>query len=121
MCGEIDEQSRIDEELFDRFLELAARYSVLPGTPGSDAPKVLTDQAVRVAYMDRLFKAGLTRAVNDAANLPEGERMDVLAGQAIVFARLAGILAGQFPAEADLFRTVVGTLVESHNEPAGLV
>lgn len=121
MCGEIDEQSRIDEELFDRFLELAARYSVLPGTPGSDAPTQLTDQAVRVAYMDRLFKAGLTRAVNDAANLPEGERMDVLAGQAIVFARLAGILAGQFPAEADLFRTVVGTLVESHNEPAGLV
>ena len=121
MCGEIDEQSRIDEELFDRFLELAAHHGVLPGTPGGDAPTHLADEDTRVAYMDRLFKAGLARALNDATNLPEGERMDVLAGQAIVFARLAGFLAGQFPAEADLFRTVVGTLVESHNEPAGLV
>ena len=121
MCGEIDEQSRIDEELFDRFLELAARHGVSPGTPGNDAPTQLTEQGVRAAYMDRLFKAGLTRALNDATNLPQGERMDVLAGQSIVFARLAGLLAGQFPAEADLFRTVVGTLVESHNEPAGLV
>ncbi len=121
MCGEIDEQSRIDEDLFDQFLELAARHGVLPGTPGSDAPTQLVDQDVRVAYMDRIFKAGLTRALNDAANLPQGERMDVLAGQAIVFARLAGLLAGQFPAEADLFRTVVGTLVESHHEPTGIV
>ncbi len=120
MCGEIDEQSRIDEELFDRFLELAGRHGVSPGTPGNDAPTQLTEQSVRAAYMDRLFKAGLTRALNDATNLPHGERMDVLAGQSIVFARLAGFLAGQFPAEANLFSTVVGTLVESHNEPAGL-
>jgi len=120
MCGEIDEQSRIDEELFDRFLELAASHGVEPGSPGSDAPTQLAEQSVRAAYMDRLFKAGLTRVVNDASNLPLGERMDVLAGQSIVYARLAGVLAGQFPAEADLFRTVIGTLVESHKEPAGL-
>ncbi len=120
MCGEIDEQSRIDEELFDRFLELAASHGVVPRTPGSDAPTQLSDQGTRAAYLDHLFKAGLAQAVNDATNLPEGERMDVLAGQAIMFARLAGFLAGQFPAEADLFRTVVGTLVESHNEPGGL-
>ncbi len=120
MCGEFDEQSRVDEELFDRFLELAATHGVMPGTPGSDTPTDLTEQSVRTAYLDRLFKAGLERAASDATNLPLGERMDVLAGQAIVFARLAGFLAGQFPAETDLFRTVVGTLVESHSEPGGL-
>ena len=118
MCGEIDEQSAIDGELFDRFLELAGRHGVSPGNPGGDAPERLTEQSERAAYMDRLFKAGLTRVVNDAANLPQGERMDVVAGQAIVFARLAGFLAGQFPPDVDLFRTVVGTLVEGHKEPA---
>ncbi len=121
MCGDIDEQSLVDEELFERFLELAARHGVSPGSPDSDAPTQLTQQRARAAYMDRLFKAGLTRALNDAANLPHGERMDVLAGQAIVFARLAGFLAGQFPPEVDVFRTVIGTLVEGHNEPAELV
>ncbi len=120
MCGEIDEQSRIDEELFDRFLERAASRGIVPGTPRNDAPADLTEQSVRAAYLDRLFKAGLERAASDATNLPHGERMDVLAGQAIVFARLAGFLAAQFPAEADVFRTVVGTLVESHNEPGGI-
>lgn len=120
MCGDIDEQSLIDEELFDRFLELAARHGVSPGTPRSDAPTQLTQKRARVAYMDQLFKSGLTAALNDATNLPHGERMDVLAGQAIVFARLAGFLAGQFPPEVDVFRTVVGTLVESHNEPSQL-
>ncbi len=121
MCGDIDEQSLIDEELFERFLALAARHGVAPGSPDNDAPTQLTQQHTRAAYMDRLFKAGLTRALNDAANLPNGERMDVLAGQAIVFARLAGFLAGQFPPEVDVFRTVIGTLVEGHKEPAELV
>ena len=31
MCGEIDERDRVDEELFDRFLELASRYGVSTG------------------------------------------------------------------------------------------
>ena len=121
MCGDIDEQSLIDEELFERFLELAARHGVSPESPDGDAPTQLTQKRARAAYMDRFFKAGLSRALNDAANLPHGERMDVLAGQAIVFARLAGFLAGQFPPEVDVFRTVIGTLVEGHNEPAELV
>ncbi len=118
MCGVIDEQRAVDEELFDRFLERAGRHGVSPGAPGSDPPAQLTDQSKRAAYMGRVFKAGLTRALNDAANLPQGARMDVVAGQAIVFARLAGFLAGQFPAEVDLFRTVVSTLIEAHNESA---
>ena len=67
--------------------------------------------------MDDLFRAGLTRCVNDAANLPYGERMDALAGQAIVFARLAGFLTAHFPPEADLFRMVTGAVVDGHNDP----
>ena len=79
------------------------------------------EEDVRADYMNSLFKAGLTRSINDAANLPRGEHMDALAGQAIVFARLAGFLAGQFPPETDLFRTISGAMLDAHSEPAALL
>ena len=120
MCGEFDDQERIDEELFERFVQLASHYGVIPGPAGADAPSGLQEEPERAAYMDTLFRAGLTRSLNDAASLPTGERMDALAGQAIVFARLAGFLAGQFPPETDLFRTISGAMLDGHGEPAEL-
>jgi hypothetical protein len=121
MCGEIDEHDHADEALFDRFLELASRYGVSPDAGTRNAPTELNGEAVRSAYMDRLFKDGLRRALSDGVKLPEGERMDALAGQAIVFARLAGFLAGMFPPEADQFRTIVAALTQGHSEPAEIV
>jgi len=118
MCGEFDDQERVDGELFERFVQLANGHGVTPGPPGVDAPTRLAEERTRAAYMDHLFKAGLRRSLNDAANLPQGERMDAVAGQAIVFARLAGFLAGQFPPETDLFRTISGAMLDAHNEPA---
>ena len=120
MCGDFDDQDRFDDELFERFKEMAGRFGVTPGQPDGKAPVRLTEEATRTAYMKDLFRAGLTRSVNDAANLPHGEHMDALAGQAIVFARLAGFLAGQFPPQTDLFRTVSGALLDGHREPASL-
>lgn len=120
MCGDFDEQERIDDELFERFIEQTKCYGVLPGSGNNGAPRNLDTESVRAEYMDQLFKAGLTRCVNDAAGLPRGERMDAIAGQAIVFARLAGFLTAQFPPEADLFRTVTGAVVDGHSEPAAL-
>lgn len=120
MCGDFDEDGRIDEELFERFVELALGYGVTPEHSAGDAPLRLAEESVRADYMDRLFKAGLTRSLNDAAGLPRGEHMDALAGQAIVFARLAGFLAGQFPPETDLFRTITSAMLDGHNEPASV-
>lgn len=120
MCGDFDDHDQFDDELFERFIELTGRFGVTPGQPGDNAPVRLTEEAARTAYMKDLFKAGLARSVNDAANLPQGEHMDALAGQAIVFARLAGFLAGQFPPQTDLFRTVSGALLDGHREPASL-
>ena len=120
MCGDFDDHDRFDDELFERFIELAGRFGVTPGQTNGNAPVRLTEEATRAAYMKDLFKVGLTRSVNDAANLPHGEHMDALAGQAIVFARLAGFLAGQFPPQTDLFRTVSGALLDGHREPASL-
>jgi len=120
MCGDFDDQERIDDELFERFVELAKHFGVQPQPGGNGAAAPLDTQSVREEYMNGLFKAALTRCVNDAANLPHGERMDALAGQAIVFARLAGLLTAQFPPEADLFRTVTSAVVDGHSEPTSL-
>ena len=120
MCGDFDDDDQIDDELFHRFIELAGHFGVSPEQSDENAPIRLAEENMRAAYMHDLFRAGLTRSVNDAANLPHGEHMDALAGQAIVFARLAGFLAGQFPPQTDLFRTVSGALLDGHNEPASL-
>lgn len=120
MCGDFDDHDRIDDEMFERFLEIVGHFGVAPGRPGENAPNKLAEESERAAYMQDLFKAGLSRSVNDAANLPHGEHMDALAGQAIVFARLAGFLAGQFPPQTDLFREVSGALLQGHGEPAGI-
>ena len=120
MCGDFDDQERIDEELFERFTELIEQFGVRVRAAGNGAPAKLESEDERAEYMDSLFRAGLTRCVNDAANLPIGERMDALAGQAIVFGRLAGFLSAQFPPDADLFRMVTGAVMDGHGEPASL-
>ncbi len=118
MCGDFDHHDELDDELFEGLLALAAGHGVTPQADGRNCPASLADVSARRAYMDGLFRAGLTRAVSDAAMLPAGERADAMAGQAIVFARLAGFLAGQFPAQADLFRTVSAAMLEGCDEVA---
>lgn len=115
MCGDFDEES-LDEELFQQFLERAGHLGISPKVRGDKVAARLDGEDVRARYMEGLFRAGLTRCLNDAAALPAGERMDALAGQAIVFARLAGYLAGQFPPEADRFRTVISAVVDAHGQ-----
>ena len=118
MCGDFDDHERVDDELFERFLKLSQRFDVRAvGADAAAAPR-LQSETERADYMESLFRAGLTRCVNDAAGLPSGERMDALAGQALVFARLAGFLAAQFPPDADLFRMVTGAVLDGHSEPA---
>lgn len=118
MCGEFEEEDYIDDHLFGRLLQMAGKYGVVPDESGTGAPADLSEQEARSRYMTGLFQAGLTRALNDANNLPQGERMDAVAGQAIAFARLAGFLAGQLPPGADVLRPTIEALMEGHREPA---
>ena len=118
MCGDDDDLNQIDEEMFSRFLQTADMFGVTAENQSNNASVDLTNEKSRTAYMDGLLKAGLTRAVNDAKNFHHGEHMDVIAGQAIVFARLSGLLAGQFPPESDLFHAVISALMEGHKEAA---
>lgn len=117
MCGEFEEEDYIDDHLFGRLLQMAGKYGVVPAEAGEIGPSDLSTQEARSQYMTGLFQAGLTRALNDANNLPTGARMDGVAGQAIAFARLAGFLAGQLPPGADVLRPVIDALMEGHREP----
>ena len=118
MCGEIDEEVRYDEELFARLAALAGRYRIdsaeLPPRP----PRSIAADADRHSYMDDFFRDGLARALGDLSALPEGQRAEGLASQAIVLARLAGWLAGHLPPGADLTRATMEAMLDGSRETA---
>lgn len=117
MCGEIDEQVMIGQEVLDRAMALARRLQIGDATGDGDDPTGLADPEGRAAYMDRVFRSGLARALDDIARAEEDETVDALAAQAIALARLAGYIAGQLPPEADLFRATIEALTTGHAEP----
>jgi hypothetical protein len=117
MCGEIDEQVLVGQEMLDRFRAMARHLHLPEGEAASEGPVNLTEPEGRAAYMERIFRAGLARALADIARAEEDETVDALAGQAIALARLAGFLAGQLPPEADLFRALIEAATAGHAEP----
>lgn len=120
MCGEIDENVQIGRDLLERFGVMSKMLGLAMPTQTGGAPEGLASAEGRAAYMDQLFRAGLTRSLNDASLADEEETVDAIASQAIAFARLAGFIAGQLPPEADLFRAVIEALTAGHGETARL-
>ena len=120
MCGEIDEQVVIGQELLDRARAMAKGMNLSEPGEAGDRPAGLAEAEGRAAYMERVFRSGLARALEDIARAEEDETIDALAAQAIALARLAGFLAGQLPPEADLFRAVIEAMTAGHAEPAAL-
>lgn len=122
MCGDHDEHDHehdhLEEETFKRLIHLASHHQVQLNPEAGSTPATLEVESLRLAYLEGLFRAGLTRAVNDAAKIPEGERIDILAGQSIVFARLAGMLAGLLPPGSEQFHTVINALTQGYQEAA---
>lgn len=117
MCGEIDEQAQIGQEVIDRARAMARKLGLPAGAGGSDSPEGLAEAEGRAAYMGRVFRSALARALDDIARAEEEETVDALAAQAVALARAAGFLAGQLPPEADLFRAAIEALAAGHSEP----
>lgn len=116
MCGELDDGVQINAEIRDRLTIIARKVGVIhDGDPTDPGP--LEDPGDRAAYMDRQFAALLRATLADVEGAAETEKIDVIASRAIVFARLAGFLAGQLPPDADLFRTVIEATTDGHAEP----
>jgi hypothetical protein len=116
MCGDLDDDVQLDNDIFQRFLVIARNHGAIPRSNANAVPD-LEEAAGRSAYMDTLFSAGLVRAVTDANETREGQRVEAIAAQAVAFARLAGFLAGQLPPEADLFRAAIEALTDGHAMP----
>jgi hypothetical protein len=118
MCGDIEEDTAYDDLIFRRFSAFARNY----GAGAPENPKALdydlTEPEGRSAYMSRLFRDAMLRAVTDASAAAEGSRADAIAGQAVVFARLAGVLAAQLPPESDIFRGAMEAFMDGNGEPA---
>ena len=121
MCGELDGDILVNEEIFAQFLATAHMIGVDNRETTDPPPSGLSDPKGRAAYMDRLFKEALGRAIGDVNAADDSEKVDALASQAIAFARLAGFIAGQLPPDADLFRPVIEALTAGHGEPRQLI
>lgn len=120
MCGEIDEQVLIGQDLQDQVKAMAGMLGLKTDGVAAKGPEGLAEVDGRAAYMEQIFRDGLGRALDDIANASEEEVVDALASQSIALARLAGFIAGQLPPEADLFRALIEAVTAGHAEPARL-
>ena len=117
MCGELEDDKQLDDEVLTRLLYIARGYGVKEDTLTARAAPPLTGDADRPAYMTDLFRRVLNAAVSDLNAIPEGHRTETIANQAIVFARLAGFLAGQLPPGEDMTRPMLEAMLDGQAEP----
>ncbi len=121
MCGEIDEQVQVGQDLREQFKVMSSMLGLEPVTRTSEGPTGLADAEGRAAYMEQIFRSGLAHALHDVSAAADEETVDALASQAIALARLAGFIAGQLPPEADLFRSLIEAVTAGHAEPGQMV
>ena len=95
MCGDLDEENRVESDLLQRFLVHARAVLERPRATGDDLN----------AYLDKLFANALARCADDADRAPDGYQ--VLAMQSLVMARLAGFLAGHVALNEDPLRKLM--------------
>ncbi len=112
MCGDDDDNgsSRFEELLYTRFLAsaralLAQQEARNPGRNGEV-----------VATIDKLFTDALSRAVKDTEGMGEDQQYAVLSMQPLVFARLAGFLAGHLSLQEDPLRKVMEAMMHGYAE-----
>ena len=113
MCGDLDEdeeQGRLEEQLYARFLAHARALLKDGGQPSQEQPADLA------AYMEKLFSDALSRSVRDDEQAPERQRYERLAVQPVVFARLAGLLAGHLARGEDPLHKVMEALMLGYSE-----
>jgi len=110
MCGDMDDdESEIEERLYARF---RAHAMTLLNEQGS-APKEPADLN---QYLDKLFSDGLSRSVRDGEQADAAQRYERLGMQPLVFARLAGFLAGHLALSEDPLRKVIEAMMMGYGE-----
>jgi hypothetical protein len=105
MCGELDDEDT------PGCARAASRRS-FSGDDDAGPPSSID------AYMDQLFAAALKASLQDLEAATLEERFDTMMAQPVVFARLAGFLAGQINAAHDPLRQVLDALMTGYEEAA---
>jgi hypothetical protein len=112
MCGDLDEEesgSEIEQNLYKRFL---AHAGELLKDSGQSSPEQPADLA---SYMEKLFVDSLSRSLRDGEQAG-ANAYERLAVQPVVFARLAGLLAGHLSLGEDPLRKIIEALMLGYAE-----
>jgi hypothetical protein len=112
MCGDDEGTGELEELLYARFLAHARALLEPQGHSQAGSP----DDPL--AYMNKLFTDALSRCVRDGEEVGADKRYLRLANQPLVFARLAGLLAGHLGLEQDPLRQVIEALMQGYAEAA---
>ena len=111
MCGDLeeDEPGHFESLLYARFVGNAG--AILEHQNRQKTP----DDEV-VASIDKLFTDALGRAVKDVQATEDGKNYEMLSMQPLVFARLAGFLAGHLSLHEDPLHKVMEAMMHGYRE-----
>jgi hypothetical protein len=112
MCGDLDEEesgSEIEQNLYKRFLAHAGELLKDSGQSSLEQPADLA------SYMEKLFVDSLSRSLRDGEQAG-ANAYERLAVQPVVFARLAGLLAGHLSLGEDPLRKIIEALMLGYAE-----
>ncbi|MBM3607890.1 MAG: hypothetical protein FJX29_05465 [Alphaproteobacteria bacterium] len=108
MCGEDDDgPGRFTDMLYERYAGAARALLERQGAKPSDPV---------IARIDELFSAALGRALKDTEGADDERRYALLSMQPLVFARLAGFLAGHLALQEDPLRKVMEAMMHGYAE-----
>ena len=112
MCGELDDEgpTSLQEAHYSRFL-LHARSIIAK----REKAAAVSDDAV-VNAIDQLFADALSRAMRDCEGADPSRRYDMMSMQPLVFARLAGLMAGHLSLGDDPLRRVMEAMMHGYAE-----
>ena len=112
MCGDMDDdEGELEQQLYARF---RAHAQMLLSEPAPQEPADLNE------YLDKLFFDSLGRSVRDGEQAEATRQYERLAMQPLVFARLAGFLAGHLALSEDPLRKVIEALMMGYGEAEAL-
>ena len=111
MCGDLDEDDSLEDMLYARFRSHAVTLGRRHVAPTGEAAAGGLE-----SYLDKLFGDALARCVRDTDEAEESRRYELLAAQPLVFARLAGFLAGHLSLQEDPLRKVLEAMMHGYAE-----
>ena len=106
MCGDLEEEDRLEGDLYHRFLVHSRALLERRPAAGDDLN----------AYLDQLFADLLRRCVGDAEVVASPNAYRQVAMQSLVMARLAGFLAGHVALQEDPLRKLIEAMMLGYSE-----